>query len=958
LSRLPTVGGDDNTWGDILNDFLNVEHNTDGTQKTLSITKGGTGATTAGGARTNLSVPADSSVVHNSGAETIAGVKTFSSAPIGPTPAAPTEIANKSYVDGVAGSGSTPDADATTKGKLKLAGDLGGTADLPTVPGLTGKIDKSTVTTKGDLLAATGSAAITRLGVGTDNQILTADSSQTTGLKWATPVGGSGSVATDTIWDAKGDLAVATGADTATKLAVGANNQVLTADSTQGTGLKWAAAGAGSGDWTVQSKTAAYTAATGELVLADATSAAFTVTLPTAVGNAGKRIAIKRVNANSEGNNVTVGTTSSQTIDGATSLKLRAQNDLLSVVSDGSNWRSTAFTTHFHRVTNVFAPEFNADNTDTATAGAQIQAALDSFPTSGTRIGGVVDVPCGDYYIERPLIIPHSVRMIGSNSQGGGTIIRAHSTFPSMTLNNGGTLTLPAATIPVTAMSANMPTSGGVITMLSSAGIQRVYYTGISGNSFTGCTGGTGTVSDGAVVGTFMLWLGHPTTATGGTFGNRIENLALDGSTSGASAQAIPGISGIYSSRINEDSGGASIRVRNFMHRGIMVEWTSQATGVKAQDYMFRGCTFGASSTSDANCVGFEQLGTGSTFRGLDDATFTSVTNAQIPGTAMRITGSTGVYGRILVECWKIAVSLEGSGATDSNSGLVIEGLHAYGAGAGNMTDVIKIASTHVGSFILLGIRKMSAAGTNLINHNDGTNTYTLTDNSIGLYSVGEENASGKRTIITDSPSMGSRFTNGVITRTKAGTPTDTDYTVAPSDGAIAVNTSAHKLGFRAGGSWYELDPAGSGGGSVATDTIWDTKGDLAVATSADAASKLAVGSNGQVLTADSSQTTGIKWGSPSATSLAVSTKTGAYTITGSDDVILADATTAAFSVTLPTAVGVTKLFTIKRINSNDNSVTIATTSSQTIDGSTTQVISVPNDSITVVSDGSNWRII
>ena len=33
----------------------------------------------------------------------------------------------------------TPDADATTKGKLKLTNDLGGTADLPTVPGLATK---------------------------------------------------------------------------------------------------------------------------------------------------------------------------------------------------------------------------------------------------------------------------------------------------------------------------------------------------------------------------------------------------------------------------------------------------------------------------------------------------------------------------------------------------------------------------------------------------------------------------------------------------------------------------------------------------------------------------------------------------------------------------------------------------------------------------------------------------
>ena len=50
-----------------------------------------------------------------------------------------------------------------------------------------------------------------------------------------------------TILDAKGDLIVATAADTPARLAVGSNDQVLTADSAQTTGLKWAAIPASSG---------------------------------------------------------------------------------------------------------------------------------------------------------------------------------------------------------------------------------------------------------------------------------------------------------------------------------------------------------------------------------------------------------------------------------------------------------------------------------------------------------------------------------------------------------------------------------------------------------------------------------------------------------------------------------------------------------------------------------------
>ncbi len=54
MARLPIPGGDDGTWGEILNNFLRIEHNPDGTQKVLSVSKGGTGATTIEAARANL----------------------------------------------------------------------------------------------------------------------------------------------------------------------------------------------------------------------------------------------------------------------------------------------------------------------------------------------------------------------------------------------------------------------------------------------------------------------------------------------------------------------------------------------------------------------------------------------------------------------------------------------------------------------------------------------------------------------------------------------------------------------------------------------------------------------------------------------------------------------------------------------------------------------------------------
>ena len=65
-----------------------------------------------------------------------------------------------------------------------------------------------------------------------------------------------------------------------------------------------------------------------------------------------------------------------------------------------------------------------------------------------------------------------------------------------------------------------------------------------------------------------------------------------------------------------------------------------------------------------------------------------------------------------------------------------------------------------------------------------------------------------------------------------------------------------------------------SGGGTSGTVTITnsmataiDAKGDLIVGTGADAFSRLAVGTNGQVLTADSNEATGLKFATPSGSS-------------------------------------------------------------------------------------------
>jgi trimeric autotransporter adhesin len=58
------------------------------------------------------------------------------------------------------------------------------------IPSVEGGIQPTLLTTKGDIIVATGNATLVRQGVGTNGQVLTADSTQADGVIWATPASG------------------------------------------------------------------------------------------------------------------------------------------------------------------------------------------------------------------------------------------------------------------------------------------------------------------------------------------------------------------------------------------------------------------------------------------------------------------------------------------------------------------------------------------------------------------------------------------------------------------------------------------------------------------------------------------------------------------------------------------------------------------------------------------------
>ena len=93
------------------------------------------------------------------------------------------------YYSGAAwvASGATGDIEGVTAGTGISGGGTSGTVTITN--SMATEIDA-----KGDLVVGTGADTFARLAVGTDGYTLVADSVETTGLKWAAPAGGGGSL--------------------------------------------------------------------------------------------------------------------------------------------------------------------------------------------------------------------------------------------------------------------------------------------------------------------------------------------------------------------------------------------------------------------------------------------------------------------------------------------------------------------------------------------------------------------------------------------------------------------------------------------------------------------------------------------------------------------------------------------------------------------------------------------
>lgn len=302
-----------------------------------------------------------------------------------------------------------------------------------------------------------------------------------------------------------------------------------------------------------------------------------------------------------------------------------------------------------------------------------------------------------------------------------------------------------------------------------------------------------------------------------------------------------------------------------------------------------------------------------------------------------------------------IATVIELTDTTTSTTGVVTKGgtrfLHNFAHPTGDSA-VPDGRNTFVGKTAGNFTLGSTATSTSHGSYNTGLGETSLDALTQGHNNMGAGyNALGKVTTGTHNMGVGSHAVRNVVTASfNAGVG---GFSLAATTGA--GNTA---IGYSA------LISNVAGTNNIGIGYLVDSSGASATNEIVIGYNATGLGSNTVVLGNDSVVTTYLKGDVDIATgNLSVAAgittgyvaKTAIYTATASDSTINCTANT--FTVTLPTAVGITgRRYDIK--NSGTGTITVDGDGTETIDGGLTAVLSTQYDSITVQSDGANWIII
>jgi hypothetical protein len=199
----------------------------------------------------------------------------------------------------------------------------------------------------------------------------------------------------------------------------------------------------------------------------------------------------------------------------------------------------------------------------------------------------------------------------------------------------------------------------------------------------------------------------------------------------------------------------------------------------------------------------------------------------------------------------------------------------------------------------------------------------------------------------TDNPVNGGHMNITV----RAGTATAAPLTF--SSGTLLSTTAAGSVEFNTDSLYFTITTGTVRKKVAIYDDSSGATGDTYYRDSSGNFVRLGIGATGKTLR--------VSGGLPawSDTTFATATKTSGYTVSTTDTVIFANATSGNVTITLPAASSTAGYrFYVKRIDNATNTCTIACSGADTLDGQSTVALNVQYMSMTVVTDGSAWYII
>lgn len=569
----------------------------------------------------------------------------------------------------------------------------------------------------------------------------------------------------------------------------------------------------------------------------------------------------------------------------------RANHTGTQAISTVANLQSTLDSKVAHGDLMLNAKDYGALGDGSTDDTAAIQSALNALST-----GGWLHVPAGNYIVNGTINVPSNVRITGAGMDDG-------TSAPSTTFKRG-----TAAGAPMFRLNGTAPSTGTGVSPSPKRRITLSDFT-IRGNS----------TSDDLIEAYYTNRNHFARIRFISTTGHAVHGVELWDTTFDACQFDLTG-----------DATHSSVQLQN---RASSTVGASGYSNDNINRITFRSCTW---ESFTSQCVELDATSNGSTHQinniTIDDCKF-ETTTFQNPFISLT-TSCRSVY---IKNSYFAADSKDpgyAGGAADmivsSGSGLVVDSCLFYQGATGLVTSAVHLTN-HSGANLVTGITCNWTAFTPSSGGAVWIQAYaTASRDAVGNVKVDV----GKR--VVDETGISSY-------RVDPRLYVEADQIAEVVWDQTGTNPKKFTLGTTASGN-FSLLPSGNSLWTIKTPAstnfvVFDmTNGRTGFGTDATAASPT---SSIHVAGSMTRKT---------------DVKTANYTMTANDSRLLVDATSGNVTMTLPSAVGIAgRDYYVAKVDGSANTVTIATTSTQTINGSSSVVLGSPFEDGLFISDGSNW---